>query len=240
MYQHDMPEKKLEEKLGNVVEDVVNEVGINVNTASVYVLNHISGIDKRSAKKIYNNRPYFSREDLKKILSDKVYELAIWFLRIPESEEKLDNTDIHPDQYKLTKYIIEQNIKSSDFEQNKEKLQELYSEVWESLIDFIWEAYWNLWKEKRVNSTHKKAIKKWSVEIKEGDIVEWVVRNVVAFGAFVDIGLKNDWLVHVSQIADKFVSDPKEEVEVWQTVKVKVTGIDEKTGKIQLSMKEVN
>ncbi len=240
MYQHDMPEKKLEEKLGYVVEDCANEVWINVNTASIYVLNHISWIDKRAAKKIYKNRPYKSREDLKKQLSDKVYEQAIWFLRVPESSEPLDNTDIHPDQYELAEYLIENNIKSSDFEKNKEKLQELYKEVWLSIIDFVWESYENIWTEKRVNSTHKKAIKKWSVEIVEWDIVEWVVRNVVAFWAFVDIWLKNDWLVHVSQIADKFVSDPKEEVEVGQTVKVKVTWIDEKTGKIQLSMKEAN
>ena len=240
MYQHDMPEKKLEEKLGFVVEDVVNEVGINVNSASSYVLNHISGIDKRSAKKIYNHRPYKSRDHLKKQLSDKIYEQAIWFLRVPESPEKFDNTDIHPDQYELAEYLIENNIKSSDFEKNKEKLQELYKEVWLSIIDFVWESYENIWTEKRVNSTHKKAIKKWSVKIVEWDIVEWVVRNVVAFWAFVDIWLKNDWLVHVSQIADKFVSDPKEEVEVGQTVKVKVTWIDEKTGKIQLSMKEAN
>jgi len=240
MYQHDMPEKKLEEKLGQVVEDVVNEVGINVNLASSYVLNHISGIDKRSAKKIYNNRPYKSRVDLKKQLNDKTYEQAIWFLRVPESKEKLDNTDIHPDQYKLAEYIIENNIKSYDFDKNKSILKELYSEVWKSTIDFIWESYDNIWKEKRVNSTHKKSKKKWSVKIVEWDIVEWVIRNVVAFWAFVDIWLKNDWLVHVSQIADKFVSDPKEEVEVGQTVKVKVTWIDEKTGKIQLSMKEAN
>jgi len=77
MYQHDMPEKKLEEKLGFTVEDVVNDIGINVNTASSYVLNYISGIDKRSAKKIYNNRPYKSRVHLKKQLSDKVYEQAV-------------------------------------------------------------------------------------------------------------------------------------------------------------------
>ena len=240
MYQHDMPEKKLEEKLWNVVEDVVNEVGINVNTASSYVLNHISGIDKRGAKKIYNHRPYKSRADLKKQLNDKTYEQAIWFLRVPESKEKFDNTDIHPEQYKLALYLIENNIKSSDFDNNKEKLEQLYSEVWESIIDFIWESYENIWEEKRVNSTHKKSTKRWSVDIKEGDIVEWVIRNVVAFWAFVDIWLKNDGLVHVSQIADKFVSDPKEEVEVGQTVKVKITGIDEKTGKIQLSMKGIS
>ena len=237
MYQHDMPEKKLEEKLGNVVEDVVNEVGINVNTASSYVLNHISGIDKRSAKKIYNHRPYKSREHLRKQLSDKVYEQAAGFLRVPESDEKLDNTDIHPEQYELAKYMLENNIWPSDFEKNKDVLVKLYPDVAVSTLEFIVDAYESIWEEKRVNSTHKKAIKKGSVEIKEGDIVEWVIRNVVAFGAFVDIWMKNDGLVHVSQIADKFVSDPKDFVEVWQTVKVKVTGIDEKTGKVQLTMK---
>ncbi len=237
MYQHDMPEKKLEEKLGNVVEDVVNIVWINVNTASSYVLNHISGIDKRTAKKIYNHRPYKSRVHLKKQLSDKIYELAAWFLRVPESDEKLDNTDIHPDQYELTKYMLENDIGPSDFNENKEALTEIYPDVAVSTLEFIVASYENIWEEKRINSTHKKAIKKGSVEIKEGDIVDWVIRNVVAFGAFVDIWMKNDGLVHVSQIADKFVSDPKDEVEVGQSVKVKVTGIDEKTGKIQLSMK---
>ena len=237
MYQHDMPEKKLEEKLGNVVEDVVNEVWINVNTASSYVLNHISGIDKRSAKKIYNHRPYKSREHLRKQLSDKVYEQAAWFLRVPESDEKLDNTDIHPEQYSLAKYMLENNIWPSDFDKNKDVLVKLYPDVAVSTLEFIVDAYNSIWEEKRVNSTHKKAIKKGSVELKEWDIVDGVIRNVVAFGAFVDIGMKNDGLVHVSQIADKFVSDPKDEVEVGQTVKVKVTAIDEKTWKIQLTMK---
>jgi uncharacterized protein len=131
MYQHDMPVKKLEEKLGYVVEDVVNQIGINVNTASIHVLNHISGIDKRAAKKIYNHRPYASRAELKKQLSDKVYEQAIGFLRVPESTEVLDNTDIHPEQYELARFVIENNISVSDFSQNKEKLQELYADVTE-------------------------------------------------------------------------------------------------------------
>jgi len=239
MYQHDMPEKKLEEKLGNVVEDVVNEVWINVNSASSYVLNYISGIDKRSAKKIYNHRPYKSRADLKKQLSDKIYEQAAWFLRIPDSKETLDNTDIHPEQYELTNYMLENDIWPDDYEENKTALMEIYPDVNISTLEFIVASYESIWEEKRVNSTHKKAMKKWNVDIQEGDIVDWVIRNVVAFGAFVDIGMKNDGLVHVSQIADKFVSDPKDEVEVGQNVKVKVTWIDEKTGKIQLSMKNL-
>jgi len=243
MYQHDIPEKKLEEKLGFVVEDTVNEVGINVNTASSYVLNHISWIGKTAAKKIYNHRPYKSREQLKKQLSDKVYQQAAGFLRVPESSEELDNTDIHPEQYGLAKYIASAGISSSDisnfFRSNESKLMSLYSDVTEDTLSFIIESLESAGAEKRVNSTHKLATVRGAVAHKEGDIVEWVVRNVVAFWAFVDIGMKNDGLVHVSQIADRFISDPKEEVEVGQTVRVKITGIDEGSGKVQLSMKGV-
>lgn len=241
MYQHDMHQKKLEEKLWFVVEDTVNLVGINVNTASSYVLNYISGIDKRAAKKIYNNRPYKSRKDLKKQLSDKVYEQAAWFLRVPESTDKFDNTDIHPEQYDLAKYVIENNLSKNDFAKNKEQITSLYKDANEDTIEFILSSYNQIGEEKRVNSTHQKA-KLWTenIEIKEGDIVDWVVRNVLAFGAFVDIGTINDGLVHISQITDRFISDPKEVLEVWQRVKVKVTSIDENTGKIQLSMKGMN
>jgi len=248
MYQHDIPEKKLEEKLGFVVEDTVNEVGINVNTASSYVLNHISGINKTAAKKIYNHRPYMSRAQLKKQLSDKVYQQAVGFLRVPESSEALDNTDIHPEQYALARYI--ENISTQDshvkekditsfFSKNKIEILELYPDATVSTLEFIIESLESAGAEKRVNSTHKLASVRGAIDHKEGDIVEWVIRNVVAFGAFVDIGMKNDGLVHVSQIADRFVSDPKQEVEVGQTVRVKITWIDEKTGKVQLSMKNL-
>lgn len=232
MYQHDMPEKKLEEKLGYVVETSVNEVWINVNTASVYVLNHISWIDKRQAKKIYENRPYKSRKEIKKVLSDKAYEQAIWFLRVFESSEELDNTDIHPDQYKLAKYIIDNQKTNLD-----EKMKELYPDVNLDTINFIWNSYNNLGKEKRVNSTHTK----WSnskTEIQVWDIVEGTIRNVIAFWAFVDIWTKNDWLVHISHLSNTFVKNPMDVVKVWDKVKVKVLQIDEKW-KIQLSMKEV-
>jgi uncharacterized protein len=239
MYQHDMPIKKLEEKLGYVVEDVVNQIGINVNNASSYVLNHISGIDKRSAKKIYNHRPYKSRVHLKKQLSDKVYELAIGFLRVPESIEPLDNTDIHPDQYELAKYVIENNITVASFESNKAKLQELYADATAGTVEFILESHANIGHDPRVNSSHQKAGQKLDIKtIKQGETFDGVVRNVVAFGAFVDIGLKNDGLVHISQLVDRYISDPKEVVEVGQKVRVKLMSIDEKTNKIQLSMKE--
>lgn len=235
MYQHDMPEKKLEEKLWHVVEDSVNEVWINVNTASIYLLNHISWIDKRQAKKIYNNRPYLSRADLKKVLSEKTYEQAIWFLRVPESAEELDNTDIHPDQYELARYVLESKITSPD-----DKARELYKDVTKDTIDFIINSYNNLWVEKRVNFWHFKVeAKKDASELKVWDKLSWIVRNVVAFWAFVDIWAKNDGLVHISQMVDRFISDPNEVVKLWDKVSVKIVNIDENTWKIQLSMKDV-
>lgn len=233
MYQHDMPEKKLEEKLGYVVEDSVNQVGINVNTASIYLLNHISWIDKRQAKKIYNNRPYKSRKELQKVLWEKAYEQAIWFLRVPESSETLDNTDIHPEQYDLAKYLIENNIKKVDT-----KSKELYPDVNQDTIDFILEAYKNIWKEKRTVSTHTKAKKSVTFEsLKVWDVLDGVVRNVVAFWAFVDVWQKNDGLVHISQLADSFVKNPMDIVQVWDKVKVRITDIDTEKNKLQLSMK---
>jgi len=241
MYQHDMPVKKLEERLGYTVEDVVNRVGINVNSASTYVLSHIAGIDKRAAKKIYSNRPYASRAALRKVLSDKVYEQSTGFLRVPESKEELDNTDIHPDQYALAKYYLAHKNEGSVeavFNAHKEAMQKLYPEVTSLTLEFIAEAYDKIGKDERVHSSHRKAEEKIDAStIVEGCVVSGVVRNVVAFGAFVDIGLKNDGLLHVSQIANKFISNPAEELEVGQRVKVKVMSME--NGKIQLSMKAV-
>lgn len=241
MYQHDMPVKKLEKKLGYTVEDVVNKVGINVNSASIYVLNHIAGIDKRAAKKIFKNRPYKSREGLKKVLSDKVYEQSTGFLRVPESLEELDNTDIYPDQYGLARYYLEcrnEGTVEAIYKTHRVEMEKLYPEVSLITLNFIDEAYSKLGKEERVHSSHRKAQDKIDPSsIVEGSVVSGVVRNVVAFGAFVDIGLKNDGLVHVSQIANKFISNPADELEVGQKVQVKILSM--KDGKIQLSMKAV-
>jgi len=260
MYQHDMPEKTLEEKLGYVVEDVVNKVWINVNTASIHLLKNVSWIDTRTAKKIYKNRPYSSREDLKKVLSEKVYEQAIWFLRVPDSLEKLDNTDIHPEQYELARFILSldpdldgnktvtfgwvshsiENIAKDIFTKNKEKIKKLYEDANIETIIFILKALKLAGKEIRENSSHKKATKKISIEdLKEWDILEWIVRNIVQFWAFVDIGLKNDGLLHLSQIANEYVKDPADYLEIWQKVKVKVVWIDLEKWKTQLSMKNI-
>lgn len=233
MYQHDMPEKKLEEKLWYVIEDVVNKVWINVNTASVHVLKNISWIDLRTAKKIFNHSPYNSRQKLEKKLTAKVYEQAAWFLRIPESKEKLDNTDIHPEQYELAKFL------ETHENYDMQTIQDIYPWANKDTIDFIKKALENIWKDPRVNSAHKKAWKKIEFnELKEWDIFEWIVRNILAFGVFVDIWTKNDGLVHISQIADEYIKDPADHVKIWQTVKVKITWIDTDKQKLQLSMKE--
>lgn len=159
---------------------------------------------------------------------------------MPESKEPLDNTDIHPDQYPLAKYILENSVTENSFREYEAELRKLYPDVNSDTVKFILRANSELGVEKRTSSTHTKAKKKVAMEdVKEGDIFDGVVRNVVAFGAFVDIGLKNDGLVHVSQMANKFVSNPSEIVSVGDRIKVLVTRIDFKTGKIQLSMKEI-
>ncbi len=240
MYQHDIAEKKLEERLGYTVEDTVNQVGVNVNTASVHVLSYISGLDKRTAKKVYSHRPYASRANLAKLLSSKAYEQAIGFLRIPESKETLDNTDIHPDQYPLAKYIIEKNITAKDFSEQRGELQKLYPEVTPRTIEFITLSYENLGRDPRTQSSHREAKpKKNLATLSEGDIVEGVVRNVVAFWAFIDIGLKNDGLVHVSEIANQYVKNPMDFLSVGQEVKARILKVDTTTGKIQLSLREI-
>lgn len=241
MYQHDVSEKVLAEKLGYVIEDVVNAVGINVNSASAFVLNYISGLNKKSAQKLSENRPYHSRKSIKKKLGEKSYEQAIGFLRVPDSPEPLDNTDIHPDQYELAYTLIEEKITSREYPQQRERLQNIYPDVTPATIDFIWKSYESIGRDPRTESTAMVSTKKLTLEtVWIWDILDGVVRNVVAFGAFVDVGLKNDGLVHISEIVDRYIRDPKEVLEVGQKVRVKVTNIDKETWKIQLSIRQAN
>lgn len=240
MYQHDINQKDLKEKLEIVVENVVNKVGINLNSASVYVLNYISGLNKKTAKKLVENAPYNSRAELKKILSKKTFEQAVGFLRIQESTEELDNTNIHPEQYKLTKYIIKNKITETNFNSKIEELKKLYLDINENTISDIIRAIEKKGFDPRINDATLQIEKTITInDIKEGDQVKGIIRNVMQFGAFVDIGLKNDGLIHISELANKFIKEPKEVVEVGEEVLVKIIGIDIKTGKIQLSLKQV-
>lgn len=238
MYQHDMSQKELEVKLSETVQDVVNFVGINVNTASAYLLNYVSGLDKRAAKKIFGKAPYKSRAELEKVLTAKQFEQAIGFLRVPESSEAFDNTGIHPEQYEVARFIVERIDEKDLFNRFKAELEKRYAGITEDVVVDIIDNWKNAGKELRQYEGSLKKKKKIKIEdLKEGDKVNGVVRNVTQFGAFVDIGLKNDGLVHISELANKFVKDPNDVVSVGQEVEVTVISIDLENGKIGLSMK---
>lgn len=227
MYQHDMNQKELEEKLTETIQDVVNLIGINVNTSSVHLLKNVSGLTKTTATKIFKNKPYKNREELKKILSDKTFEQSVGFLRIPESENKFDNTSIHPEQYQLAQKILFENI--------------IPNNVSKETVEDIQAAYKNAGLELRQfegNLSKSKTIK--IEDLKINDMLNGIVRNVTQFGAFVDVGLKNDGLIHISQLANKFVKDPSEVVSIGQTLKCKVINIDLENKKVGLSLKDIN
>jgi uncharacterized protein len=164
MYQHDVSEKVLAEKLGYVIEDVVNAVGVNVNSASAFVLTYISGLGKKSAQKLSENRPYHSRKSIKKVLGEKSYEQAIGFLRVPESPEPLDNTDIHPDQYELAHTLIEEKITSREYPQYESRLKKIYPDVNPGTLDFIWKSYESIGRDPRTESTAMVSTKKLTLE----------------------------------------------------------------------------
>lgn len=233
MYQHDCKEKELERELGFVIEDVVHNVGININTASKYLLEHVSGLTKKSAQKIENNKPYTSREALRKILTPKAFELSAGFLRVYNSSEEFDTTNIHPQQYELAKHIITKNIKTYST-----SLESISKGVTQDVINFIWESYENSEDIRKYDAIMKVSSKKIE-DLKEGEVMIGIVRNIMQFGAFIDIGVKQDGLVHVSQIANAFVKDINDFLTIGEEVKVKVTDIDVEKQKIQLSIKEV-
>lgn len=238
MYQHDINQNELKKKLSYVIEDVVNMVGINVNTSSIYLLKEVSGLDKKSAKKIVLNKPYKSREHLKKVLSTKSYEQSIGFLRVPQSSETLDNTSIHPEQYEVTKYIM--NNKITSYEKSQDQLKKIYPLMNKETFEDIIKAYANIGLDPRKHEATLKIDKQVKFEdLKEGDILTGVVRNITQFGAFVDVGLKNDGLIHISQLANKFVKNPNEVVEIGQEVKAKIIKIDKTNLKVNLSLKQV-
>ncbi|MDD2889613.1 MAG: Tex-like N-terminal domain-containing protein [bacterium] len=238
MYQHDMNQKELERKLSDAVEDVVNLVGINVNGASTYLLSYVSGLSKKDAKKIFENKPYKSREQLKKLLGKKAYEQGVGFLRVPESENVFDRTAIHPEQYKVASFIIEKMEESNLFSTYRNDMDKLYPGITNEVVLDIISNYKNAGKELRQYEGSLKLRASIKIEdLKIGDMVEGIVRNVTQFGAFVDIGLKNNALIHISQLADRFIKNPLEVVSIGEELKAKVLDIDIKNGRISLSLK---
>lgn len=257
-YQHDMNQKKLTEALDAVVEDSVNRVGVDLNTASAPLMEHISGINKTLAKNIVTyreaNGKFASRKELLKVakLGPKAFEQCAGFMRITGGSNPLDSTSVHPESYNIATALIDRlgyntddivngrlkNI-SKDIKDVKSMAQELGTGII-TLTDIIRE----LEKPARDprNEMPKPILRGDVLEIKdltEGMILKGTVRNVIDFGAFVDIGVHQDGLVHISEMSDKFIKHPLDVVSVGDIVQVKVIGVDMNKNRIQLSMKGI-
>lgn len=239
-YQHDVNQKKLKSSLEEVVEDCVNTVGVNINTASSALLNYVSGITKTTAKNIVDykieNGPFTNRQEILKVkgIGPKAFVQCAGFLRIPESEEILDNTEVHPESYEIAKQIMKYDLNDIDVKKLSEEL-----EVGEPTLRDIIEELKKPGRDPR-DEMPKPVLRQdvLSIEdLEEGMIVTGTVRNVVDFGAFIDIGIKEDGLCHISKMSDSYIKNPREVCEVSDTVKVKIIGIDKDRGLVSLSMK---
>lgn len=241
-YQHDVNQKQLTETLGNVVEDCVNNVGVNLNTASPSLLSYVSGINSSVSKNIVDfrieNGMFKSRNDLKKVkgLGPKTFVQAAGFLRIPESDNPLDNTGVHPESYKIAKELMGTDLDDINIEELAKKLN-----VGVPTLEDIVKELKKPGRDPREDMPAP--ILRSDVlsidDLEEGMTLNGTVRNVVDFGAFVDIGVKSDGLVHISEISDKYIKHPSEVLKVADIVKVKIISIDKKRNKVGLSMKGV-
>ena len=259
-YQHDVTPKKLEESLAGVVEDSVNTVGVDLNIATPSLLTHISGINAAIAKNIVDYRDevggFTSRKELLKVkrLGQKAYEQCAGFLRVSESSEPLDNTSVHPESYAAAKKLIEvlgyniedlknKNLNDIDKRAELKGLNKLSEEVGVgelTLKDIIKELK-KPGRDPR-EEMPKPILKTGIIEMKDlkpGMVLSGTVRNVSDFGAFVDIGVHQDGLVHKSQMADRFVKHPLDIVKVGDIVKVAILEVDEKRKRISLTMKNI-
>ena len=256
-YQHDMKQARLDEALGGVVEDCVNSIGVDINTASYSLLSYISGINMSSAKNIVKfrevNGEFTKREELLKVpkIGAKAYEQCAGFLRVPGSAEILDNTGVHPESYEAAKkllakfdYTLESvgsglnDIRGKCARYGTKKLAEELEIGEPTLLDIIGE----LEKPGRdVRDSLPLPILRDDVlgmeDLKEGMVMTGTVRNVIDFGAFVDIGVHQDGLVHVSEISEKYIKHPSEALSVGDIVTVKIKSVDLNKKRIALTMK---
>lgn len=255
-YQHDVKEKRLNESLDFVVSKAVNNVGVNINTASPSILKYISGLTKTSIDKIINfrnkNGRFNSREELKKnkILSDKVFEQAVGFIRIQDGINPLDKTSIHPESYdKTIKFLNELGFDIDDLGKDEliEKLGNIDAEYYSDKLNIdvytLEDIIDSLKKPNRdPRDEFDKPILKSDVlkieDLEKGMKLEGTVRNVVDFGAFIDIGIKNDGLVHISKITDKYIKHPSEVLSIGDIVTCYVEDIFLDKGKVSLTMLE--
>ena len=253
-YQHDVAPKKLNESLNFVVTQAVNQVGVNINTASKALLMYVSGLNKTNADNLveYRNKNgrYLSRKDLEKVpsIGAKTFEQAAGFLRIPDSNEYLDHTAVHPESYKIAKQIMKlYNIDGAMFGKPEVKFivesidrEKLVKElnVDKYTLEDILDAFVAPMRDPR-DKFDQPLLKSDILSIDDLTIgleLEGTVRNVVDFGAFVDVGLKEDGLVHISKISKSFVKHPSDVLNVGDIVKVYVLNVDKERGKVGLTM----
>lgn len=257
LYQHDVTPKKLDESLNFVVTKVVNQVGVNVNTASSSLLSYVSGMTKKSIDAILNERDlkgkFTSREEIKKLkgITPKVYEQAIGFIRIPDGVNPLDKTSIHPESYEVTKKLLESigmNLNDIGTDKLKEKLDN--TDIDKVCLDIKTDKYTlkdiidDLEKPGRdLRDNMPKPILKSDVltldDLHIGDKLQGTVRNVVDFGVFIDIGLHNDGLAHISKLTNKYIKHPSEVVSVGDIVDCYVIDINKEKEKVSLSLIEI-
>lgn len=252
MYQHDVTPKKLDEELTFVVSNAVNSVGVNVNTASRELLNYISGMNKRVIDKLMDYKAkvgnILERKELTKIFSDKVYEQAIGFLRIVDGKNVFDKTSIHPESYEVAKGILNKyNLELADIgtdkvkvlvNANKEELAKSFSSDIYTIEDIIKSLISPL-RDPR-DSLAAPRLKSDILTLEDlsvGMELEGVVRNVIDFGAFVDIGLKNDGLIHISQMSEDYIKHPSEVLQVGDIIKCYVLEINKEKKKVALTLK---
>ena len=258
-YQHDVDQKKLTESLTGVVEDAVNKVGVDINTATPSLLSYVSGINKKVADNIVKyrdeNGKIKERKELLKVpkLGKSAFEQCAGFIRIFEGKNALETTAVHPESYIVAEKLLEHIGYSKEDLTNKEKLKEIKSklatinittmanelEVGEMTLNDIIQELSKPGRDPREEMPKpvlRNDILKFE-DLREGQILTGTVRNVTDFGAFVDIGVKHDGLVHISELSNNFVKNPSDIVSVGDIVKVKVIGIDQDRQKVQLSMK---
>jgi uncharacterized protein len=253
-YQHDVSQKQLNSELDIVVQTAVNQVGVNLNTASAQLLQYVSGLNKTTATNIVRFRDDFgafnARNQLKKVprLGPKAYEQAVGFLRIPNGKNILDNTGIHPESYPIAKEVLkiaeipERSLGTAASQQTLQQLNVALvaekttagAETAKDIIQALAQPGRDLRDNMPAPLLRQDVLK--MTDLKAGMELQGTVRNVIDFGAFVDIGVKQDGLVHISRLSDKFVKHPTDVVAVGDVVTVWVIGIDEKKGRIQLSM----
>jgi uncharacterized protein len=254
-YQHDMPQKRLEEALDGVVEDCVNSVGVDVNTASASLLTRIAGLNATTAKNIVayreENGTFTTRKQLLKVpkLGPKAFQQCAGFLRVPESKNFLDNTAVHPESYeaatqllKLMNHKEQDNLDRLQAQVNAYGLEKAAKELSVG-VPTLQDVIQELMKPGRdIRDSLPQPVLRTDVlemkDLKPGMTLSGTVRNVIDFGAFIDIGVHQDGLVHISEIADHYVKHPSQVVSVGDVVQVVVLSVDEKKKRISLSMKQ--